>query len=76
MRDANPNNKHMRVKISNKVINGNQCYDVTNRGKIVKTFIDECTAQAYVTEHRIANYTKSKSYVEEMAFVNYLNKGL
>ena len=61
----------MRVKVSNKVVNNRKCYDVVSRGKVIKTFIGEAQAEAYITESKIKKYTKSKSYKEDLAFLNY-----
>ena len=65
----------MRVKKSNKVINGVQCYDVVNGGKIIKTFISKLKAQAFVVDNKIEKYTNSKAYKKDMAFINYYVNG-
>ena len=51
----------MRVKKSNKVINGIKCYDVVNGGKVIKTFISKLKAQAFVVDNKIEKYTNSKA---------------
>lgn len=62
----------MRVKKSTKVINGKNCFDVVKSKKVIKTFIGQAEAEAYVAEQRIGNYTKSKSYKNDLAFLNYM----
>lgn len=65
----------MRIKKSNKVINGIQCYDVVNGGEVIKTFISKLKAEAYLTDIKIEKYSKSKSYKKDMAFINYYVNG-
>jgi len=59
------------IKKSSKVINGNHCFDVVKGGKIIKTFVSKAHAHAFISEETISNYTQSKAYKEELAFINY-----
>ena len=61
------------IKKSSKVINGNPCLDVVKGGKILKTFVTKEHAQAFIVDNQIKNYTKSKSYKEDLALLNYVS---
>jgi hypothetical protein len=61
----------MRIRKSTKVINGVACVDVVSKGKVVKTFIGRAAAEAYIADIKIQKYTQTKSYKEEMVFVEY-----
>ena len=63
----------MRVRKSTKMYKGQNCFEVVKGGNVVKVFITKEHAQAFVTENKITNYTKSKSYKEDMAFLNYVS---
>ena len=61
----------MRIRKSTKVINGINCVDVVSKGKVIKTFIGRAAAEAYIADVKIQKYTETKSYKEEMVFVEY-----
>ena len=61
----------MKIKESKKIINGVPCFDVVKKGVVIKTFVSKAHAEAFISEEKISNYTQTKTYKEEMTFVNY-----
>ena len=56
----------MKIKPSNKVVNGITCWDVVKGKKVLGTYITEAHARAMVIEAKISNYYGSKSHKSEL----------
>jgi len=58
--------REMKIKPSQKIINGFQCWDVVKGKQVLGTYITEAHARAIVVEHKISKYFGSKSHKSEL----------
>ena len=56
----------MKIKPSEKIVNGVQCWDILKGKNILKTYITKAYAEAYIAEMGIQKYVNSKSYKKEI----------